>query len=317
MRRWLILGSALTALGAGLGYGALALFQAPGPLARATDVVVPHGGLQEVADALDRAGVTDDPLALRIFAALTSWQGPLHAAELGFPARASLEQVLSVLRTGRPVQHLLTIPEGLTSAQVAELLVHADGLQGELDLPAEGSVLPQTYAYERGTRRQAVLQRAQAAMQRSLSRAWQTRDADVPVHSAAAMLVVASLVERETHLPAERAMVAGVFYNRLRRGMRLQSDPTVVYAESGGQGELAQGLSRAALERDTPYNTYVVPGLPGGPICNPGIAAIEAAAHPARTNALYFVADGAGGHVFADSLDEHLKNVQRYRALSR
>jgi UPF0755 protein len=317
MRRWLVLGSVLAGLGAGLGYAGLAYYRMPGPLAHAEDVVVPHGGLGAVAEALTAAGAIGHAWPFRVAAAATSWQGRLHAAELAFPAHASLEQVLWVLRTGQPVEHLVTIPEGLTSAQLAWVLARAVGLRGEIDLPAEGSVLPQSYAYLLGASSESVLRRAQAAMDESLGVAWRGRSAEVPVRSAREMLIVASLVERETHVPAERAMIAGVFYNRLRLGMRLQSDPTVVYAESGGLGVLARGVSRAALARDTPYNTYVVSGLPAGPICDPGAASIAAAAHPAATRALYFVADGGGGHVFADSLAEHERNVARYRALER
>jgi len=317
MRRWLVLGTMLAAIGAASAYGALAVLEAPGPLSQSTDIVVPRGGLETVAGALRGAGVIGSARAFRFFAFVTSWQGRLRAAELTFPARASLGQVLLVLRSGRPVQHKLTIPEGLTSAQISLIFARADGLDGEIDVPPEGSVRPETYLYERGASVRSVLQRARAAMTRNVEQAWSTRDADLGVHSPRELVILASLVEKETHLGVERGIVARVFYNRLAHGMRLQSDPTTVYGESGGAGVLPLGLSRAALERDTPYNTYVVTGLPAGPICNPGAASIDAAAHPSRTNALYFVADGSGGHLFADTLDEHLRNVRRYRALGR
>jgi UPF0755 protein len=315
LRRWLILGALLAGTGGAIGYAGLSLLTAPGPLATPADVVVPRGGIETIGAALQDSGVVDSARMFRIFAALTSWQGKLRAAELSFPRQASLLRVLLVLRQGRPVQHKLTLPEGLTAARVAAVLARARGLEGEIEVPAEAGVLPETYLYEWGDRAQSIERRGQQAMQREVARAWNARDPEIGVKSARDLVIVASLVERETHLPAERALVARVFYNRLALGMKLQSDPTVVYAQSGGDGELPEGLGRAALERWTPYNTYAFPGLPAGPICSPGAASIEAAAHPARSAALYFVADGSGGHVFSDSLDEHLRNVRRYRSL--
>ncbi len=317
MRRWLILGTVLAGTGAGLGYFGLQVLIAPGPLPEPTDIVIPRGGLEAAGDALKSADAIGSVRMFRLFAALTSWQGRLRAAELSFPAQASLAQVLMVLRSGHPVQHKLTLPEGLTAARMGQVLARAAGLEGDIALPDEASVLPETYLYERGMSVASVVQRGESAMQRVLDKAWRGRAADVGVRSAGDLLIVASLVERETHLGAERPLVARVFYNRLAQGMKLQSDPTVVYEASGGDGELAAGLSKAALEQAGPYNTYASIGLPVGPICSPGIAAIEAAAHPARSAALYFVADGHGGHVFSDSLAEHLQNVRRYRALSR
>jgi UPF0755 protein len=317
MRRWLVLGTLFGGVGAVLGYGALAVFNAPGPLGSAADIVVPHGGLDSVGAALKAAGAIGSIPAFKLASEFTSWQGPLHAAELEFPEHASLAQVLLVLRAGRPVQHKVTFAEGLTAADIGRAMARADGLADEIELPAEGSVLPQTYLYERGARVSSVLKRAEAAMREAVDRAWATRSPDVALASRQQLVIIASLVERETHLPSERGLVARVFYNRLARGMRLQSDATVVYAQSGGGSEMPHGLSRADLERDVPYNTYAQAGLPAGPICSPGIASIRAAAHPARSNALYFVADGTGGHAFSDSLDEHLRNVERFRALSR
>jgi UPF0755 protein len=241
----------------------------------------------------------------------------LRAAEFEFPEHASLAQVLLVLRTGRPVQHKVTFAEGLPAADIGRVMAEADGLADEIDLPAEGSVLPQTYLYERGASASSVMKRAEAAMREAVDRAWATRSADVALATRHELVIVASLVERETHLASERGLVARVFYNRLARGMRLQSDASVVYGASGGRSEMPHGLSRADLDRDNPYNTYAHAGLPAGPICNPGVAAIRAAAHPSRSNALYFVADGTGGHAFSDSLDEHLQNVERYRDLVR
>jgi UPF0755 protein len=213
------------------------------------------------------------------------------------------------------VQHRLTIPEGLTSAEIAALVAAADALAGDPPVPPEGAILPQTYDYERGTTREVLLARAHAALVRALDRAWSERDPALPFSSPEQALTLASIVEKETAQPEERPRVAAVFLNRLRLGMKLQSDPTVVYGASGGMGALDRKLSRADLERDDTYNTYRNAGLPPGPICNPGIASILAVTRPARTNDLYFVADGSGGHAFAATLPEHLRNVARYRAL--
>ena len=277
-------------------------------------MIVPHGSPTDVAAALVEAGVIGRPLPFRLAAALTAGAGKLHAAELSFPAHASLRRVLAVLRTARPVEHRLTIPEGLTAAQIAHLLDRAPALTGGIDLPPEGAVLPQTYAYDYGMARDALLKRAEAAMRAALARAWDGRDPALPLDSPAQLLTLASMVERETARPEERAHVAAVFVNRLRRGMRLQSDPTVAYAASGGAVTAERGLTRDELAAPNPYNTYRVAGLPPGPIDSPGLASLEAAAHPAPSDDLYFVADGSGGHVFARTLEEHSRNVARWRA---
>ncbi|HTW29227.1 MAG TPA: endolytic transglycosylase MltG [Acetobacteraceae bacterium] len=318
MRRVLIALAVVLVLFGALAGGAVMyarrVYDAPGPLAAARTVMVPRGGLDTVAAALQRAGVVADGRAFRIAALLTRDQGKLHAEELAFPAHASLRQVLVVLRTAPPVQHNLTIPEGFTAAQIAELLARTDGLSGDVVLPAEGSVLPQTYAYAVGATCASIVARAQAAMQRTLAREWAGRAPDLPLASPEQALILASIVERETGKPDERPMVAAVFLNRLRLGMKLQSDPTVVYAASGGFGTLDRPLMRADLEMDGPYNTYRVDGLPPAPICSPGVASLHAVLHPAATDALYFVADGSGGHVFARTLAEHDRNVAKWRA---
>ena len=222
-----------------------------------------------------------------------------------------------MLRTGRSVQHRLTIPEGLTASQVAALLERAPALEGEAVLPAEGRVLPETYSYERGILRAALVQRGAAAMDRALAQAWAARVKGLPLRSPDEALTLASIVERETGKPEERPHVAAVFLNRLTRGMRLQSDPTVVYAASGGLGVLDHGITRAELDRDDPYNTYRVQGLPPGPISMPGAASLRAVTQPAPSQDLFFVADGTGGHVFARTLEEHQRNVVRWRDLER
>lgn len=275
---------------------------------------MPRAPTARLGETLAAAGIVAHPLAFRLAARATESEGPLHAAEFAFPARASLRQVLTILRTARPVQHRLTLPEGLTAAQIATLFAHADALSGDEVVPAEGAVLPETYSFERDTPRAAVLARAEAAMGQTLRQIWEERDPALPLASPRELLILASIIERETSRPEERAHMAGVFLNRLRQGMKLQSDPTVIYAASGGAGTLDRPLSRADLDRDNPYNTYRVAGLPPGPICAPGAATLRATAHPTPTDDLYFVADGHGGHAFARTLDEHNRNVARWRA---
>jgi UPF0755 protein len=288
----------------------------PGPLATAQAVVVPHGDSQRVAEALRRAGVIGDVALFRAAAWITRRQGVLHAAELAFPAHASLRQVLAVLRTAPAVLHRLTIPEGLSAPRIAALIQVAPAAAGSAETPPEGAVLPQTYDYTYGTPRAAILARAEAAMQSALSMAWADRAPDLPLTSPRDALILASIVEQETALPAERSRIAAVFLNRLRLGMRLDADPTVAYAADHGTGPLGHALTRADLDSDDPFNTYRHNGLPPGPICSPGIASIQAVLHPAATDDLYFVADGTGGHAFAHTLKEQDRNIARWRALT-
>jgi UPF0755 protein len=301
----------------GAAWWAMRIYGAPGPLPASAAIVVPHGSLAEVAQSLQQQGVVNSALQLQAAALATFAAGPVHAAELAFPDHASLREVLTVLRTGRPVQHKLTIPEGLTALQVSALLAHADALTGDAATPAEGSILPETYSYERGTSREQILDRAHRAMVRALDQAWASRTPGLPLASPHEALVLASLVERETARPDERPLIAGVFINRLRLGMKLQSDPTVVYGASAGLGVLDHGLTRSELDHDDAFNTYRIEGLPASPICMPGEASLRAATQPATTDALYFVADGTGGHAFSRTQDEHLHNVAKWRELER
>jgi UPF0755 protein len=296
-------------------YGAR-VYDALGPLEASRVVVIPRGSPGLVADALAEAGVITSPLAFRVAAYMTMANGRLHAGELAFPERTSLREAFVVLRTAKPVQHRLTIPEGLTAVQIARLLDRAEALTGDDKPPPEGAMLPQTYAYDYGATRASLVERASVAMQKALAQAWSSRAKDLPLTDPLELVTIASMVERETARPEERPHIAGVFYNRLRHGMRLQSDPTVAYAVSAGLGNPDHPLTRADLDVASPYNTYRNNGLPPGPIASPGVASLEAAAQPDVTDDLYFVADGAGGHAFARTLDEHLRNVTRWRAVT-
>jgi UPF0755 protein len=316
--RFFLLGGVFVAgLGAAALYAAAARFDAPGPLAAPRDVVVPHGGLAAAADALLVQGVIGDTAAFKVAAFATYAEGPIHAAELLFPAHASLRMVLAVLREGHAVQHKVTIAEGLTAAQIAGVLARTEALAGDVPVPREGLVLPETYAFERGASSQSVLSRGAAAMRGVLDAAWAGRAPGLPLRTPEDALVLASVVEREAKLPAERPMIARVFLNRLALGMKLQADPTAAYGASGGLGHLDRKLEHADLERADAYNTYYVGGLPAGPICSPGAASIRAVLHPADGNALYFVADGTGGHLFTDHLATQTTNIIHLRGMRR
>jgi UPF0755 protein len=304
-------------LGGGLGASlAWRAYTAPGPLAEPVQVVIPRGGTERIAGALAERGVIRDARAFALAAWLTREAGPLRAAEFAFPAAAPLAEVLRILRQARPVQRRLTIPEGLSAPQVRALLDRAEGLTGDTPAFAEGALLPETYQFEWGESRAAIVRRAEAAMDRALAEVWAARAPDLPLAAPRDALVLASIVERETGRPEERARVAGVFVNRLRRGMPLQSDPTVAYAATGGV-PMDRPISRADLDRDHPFNTYRIRGLPPGPIASPGRAALAATTRPEASEFLFFVADGSGGHAFARSLEEHNRNVARWREIER
>jgi UPF0755 protein len=311
---------ALLLLLAGLGTAgflyARHAYTAPGPLAEPAQLVIPRGGTTAIAAALAERQVIADPRAFLAAAWLTSGEGPLRAAEYLFPARASLAEVLEILRRGRPVQRRLTIPEGLTARQIAALIERAEGLTGETPAFEEGALLPETYSYQWGDTRAALVRRAEQAMAAALDEAWRQRAENLPLANPRQVLILASIVERETGKAEERALVASVFINRLRRGMPLQSDPTVAYAAADG-GVLERPISRADLERDHPFNTYRIRGLPPGPIASPGRDSLRAVVRPEATDFLYFVADGTGGHAFGRTLEEHNRNVARWRALNR
>jgi UPF0755 protein len=295
-----------------------AALRAPGPSAAATTLVLPKGkGTAEIGRLLAQAGVIERPVFWPILVKLSGRQ-PLQAGEYEFPARASPAQILDLLRRGQVVVHRLTIAEGLTVLQVKALLQGAAGAVGGVDkMPAEGRLAPSTYFYLYGEERDALVARMQKGMSDLLDEAWAGRRPDPLLPDKEAALTLASIVERETALPEERPHVAAVFLNRLRLHMRLQSDPTVIYAVSRGEGVLDRPLSHADLAVDSPYNSYAVDGLPPGPICNPGRASLMAVLHPLASDDLYFVADGSGGHAFAKSLAEHNRNVARLRRVEQ
>jgi UPF0755 protein len=287
----------------------------PGPLAEAQAVVVPHGGTTQLAEALVADGVIDQPMLFRAEAWLTRGAGTLHAAEFRFPAHASVWQVLAILRSAHPVEHHVTIAEGLTAQQIVAVLDHAEAMGGEVRTIGEGSVLPQTYDYEYGADRSVLVARAKAAMDKELAAAWADRAPGSALSSPRDTLILASIVERETARPEERPHVAAVYLNRLRQGMKLQADPTVVYLASNGAGVLDHRLTRGELGRDDPFNTYRSAGLPPAPICSPSLDSIRAVLHPMASEDLFFVADGTGGHVFSRSYEAHDSAVARWRAL--
>jgi UPF0755 protein len=305
---------------AGFGAWRWALLQldAAGPLQTETAVVVPRGASSgTIAERLEAAGVIADQRFFMLGLALDPGT-PLRAGEFAFPAGASIRDAIAILRSGRTVQRRLTVPEGLTVAQILSLVEAAEGLTGTIDaVPPEGGLLPETWAYSWGDSRASVVRRMAEAMERTLAEAWAARVPNLPLASPREALILASIIERETGVADERAKVAGVFVNRLRRGMPLQSDPTVIYAVTGGAGVLDRPISRADLEFDHPVNTYRNRGLPPLPIAAPGRASLMAAVRPAETDALYFVADGTGGHVFSRTLEEHNRAVARWRQIER
>ena len=292
-------------------------FEAPGPLSDDKAVNIPRGlGIRDIADLLAREGVIDQPWVFIGGVLVLKARGDLKSGEYQFSKAASLADVVNTIIENKVVQHALTIPEGLTSEQIVAKLLENDALSGQIkEIPHEGTLLPETYKFTRGMARAQIIQRMQQAHLHLVQEIWEHRMADLPVKTPEQLVTLASIVEKETGKPDERSRVASVFVNRLKSKMRLQSDPTIIYGLTGGKGSLGRPILKSEIEQPTPYNTYVIDGLPPGPIANPGRASLDAAANPARTKDLYFVADGSGGHVFSETYDAHQKNVARLRVI--
>jgi UPF0755 protein len=292
-------------------------FEAPGPSPEDRIVNIPRGaGIRDIADVLVHEGVIDQPWVFIGGVLVLKAREDLKAGEYQFKAHASLRDVVATIVEGRVVPHQFTIPEGLTSEQIVARLLDDDVLTGNIkEIPREGSLLPDTYNFTRGVTREQMIQRMQQAQQRVVKEIWDRRSPDLPIKTPDQLVILASLVEKETGKPEERTRVAAVFVNRLKQKMRLQSDPTIIYGLVGGKGTLGRPIMKSEIDQPTPYNTYQIDGLPPGPIGNPGRASLEAAANPARTRELYFVADGTGGHAFAETYEQHQKNVTRLRLI--
>ena len=310
----------------GLAVGGAALWErsnytAPGPEAaegQQTTVLIPAGeGLTTISATLKKAGVIDSALMFRWSVRLRGLTPKLKAGEYTIPSTASMEEVAAILMSGKSIQHKLTAAEGLTSRMIYDLVKADPVLTGDAgNVPAEGTLLPETYLFTRGTTRSGLLARMHAAQKRLIARLWPKRAKDLPFADPHQAIILASIVEKETSRPDERRHIAAVFINRLKRGIKLQSDPTIIYGITKGY-PLGRGIRESELNRATPYNTYVIAGLPPTPICNPGKDAIAAVLDPAQSDDLFFVADGTGGHAFAATVTEHRKNVVKWRKIER
>lgn len=288
-----------------------------GPLDHDITLVVPDGAsLRGMASELEKAGAISSANAFLTRARFLGGSAVIKAGEYEVPRGASNAQILQILQGGKTINYLVTIPEGMPSVLVQERLTANKELIGDVAVPPEGSVLPDSYAYRKGETRQAVLDRMQAAMTKFMAEQWPKRNQDIIVKSPSEALILASIVEKETSVPAERPIVAGVYANRLRTGMMLQADPTIIYPITKGK-PLGRRIRKSEIAAVNDYNTYAMTGLPKGPIANPGRTSIEAVLRPAATRALYFVADGKGGHIFADTLEQHNENVRKWFELRR
>ena len=315
-------GAALIALGVAImiALAAVWTFEGPGPEARegaVTSVILAKGsGVRQIGAALDKAGVITSPTLFSLAARVTGAGANLKAGEYEIASGASMAQVLADIRAGKVVRHLISIPEGWTSGMALDAVNAAPWLTGVAAEPAEGALLPDTYESQRGDDRTVVLQKMADARDKMLAELWATRAPDLPFATPQEAVTLASIVEKETGVAAERPRVAAVFINRLKAGMALQSDPTIIYGLTRGR-PLGRGIRQSELDAIVPYNTYKIVGLPPTPIANPGRAALAAVLHPIQTDELYFVADGTGGHVFASTLAAHEENVKKWREIDR
>lgn len=312
---FLILALVLT----GGGFWVYAQFKQPGPFDNPSQIIITSGSsISVIARDLKSAGLIDEPLIFRLATRYTHIDKGLQAGEFAIPARSSIFEILDILRFGKTIIHRLTIAEGLSVSEVIKRLNNTPGLSGNIDvLPAEGSLLPETYHFSFGDNRTQMIDRMKSAMTRTLSDLWQKRAPGLVLQTPQEALILASMVEKETGQSGERGRVAAVFLNRLTKGMRLQSDPTVSYGLTLGNHPLGRGLTRADLKKPTPYNTYTIKKLPPTPITNPGQAAIKAVLNPPETDEFYFVANGKGGHMFAKTLKQHNRNVRKWRQIEK
>ena len=320
VRTALLLIGLVAAVAAGAALWAWSRYTGDGPLASSATLVIPKGaGVAAIAERLEQAGVIDNALIFRLGARIDGTGRRLRAGEYAFPARSSMRDAAALIASGRTVKRRLTVAEGLTTSAVLALVAAAAGLEGTVPAPApaEGTLLPETYFYSWGDSRAAMVGRMKRAMAETVAELWKERAPGLAIDSAREAVILASVIEKETGKADERARVAAVFHNRLRRGMRLQSDPTVIYALTRGATVADRPLTREDLTVPSPYNTYLNAGLPPTAIANPGRASIEAAVRPAAADALYLVADGTGGHAVARTLAEHNRNVARFRRLLR
>ena len=296
---------------------ALGPWYGSGPLEKDTPFLVPDGAsLSSVSAKLEKEGAVSSASSFRLRARILGGGSAIKAGEFLLPKGASPAKILSIIQGDEVLRRFVTIPEGMPSIMVAERLNAHPNLAGHVEAPPEGSVLPDTYEIARGESRQAVLQRMQAAMSRALAEEWERRGPNTVVKTPAEALVLASIVEKETGKPSERKVVAGLYSNRLRQGIMLQADPTIIYPITRGK-PLGRRIRQSEIAAINDYNTYSMLGLPKGPITNPGRASIAAVLNPAQTDALYMVADGSGGHAFAATLDQHNANVEKWFAIRR
>ncbi len=301
---------------AGFLYYLKMTFEGPGPLVADSTFMVEKGdSVTVIAQKLLDKGYISDARVFILGFYLNKQEGTLKAGEFPLKASISMEQIINVLRSGKSITYKITLPEGLTSQQIVERLNKNTVLSGNIvKTPEEGTLLPETYTFQRGTSRQTLLERMADAQRKVLKQAWDKRVGGLPFKLPREALILASIVEKETGKVSERPRVAGVFINRLNKSMRLQSDPTIIYGLVGGKGTLGRPIKQSEIDKRTPYNTYQIDGLPPTPIANPGRAAIEAVLNPAQTKEIFFVADGTGGHLFATTLKQHNRNVAKWRA---
>lgn len=315
LAKWAVVAAALllAVIAGNFIYG----WTAPGPLERAATVIIkPGSSMMSAARQLEKSGAVKSADAFVSRAKIFGASNTIKAGEFVIPAKASNSDILSILTDGKTVQRMVSIPEGMPSIMVYERLMANDQLTGRISIPAEGSVLPDSYAFDKNEPRAAVLKRMQDAMTKTMAELWPERSPNTMVKTPLEALTLASIVEKETALKSELRMVSGVYSNRLRIGMRLQADPTIIYPITKGKS-LGRRIRKSEIRDVNNYNTYAMAGLPKGPIANPSRAAIAAVLNPQRTTALYFVADGKGGHIFADTLQEHNANVAKWFAIRR